>query len=614
MFLLLNDDIDLLSEHSLMRERVRDAIFPVFDEIGATILVNDREELAALFQQYKEVEDSLIVHVDGANDLRDYGDDAVFKVYLKDFQSIPDTDDSGVYVRSKLQNIPVAEFNQKNCIDIPLWNAPAIAELRRRDSAPVVSLSVVSDNIVFHAGTGRPENTADAQRNGLEFEGVVFSHFITAKSDYRSIARTFIEQFRHNSDAMLRLHLTGDNNDSVSARSVREAMADLVHTAGESACQILVIAASGREGASTFLPTSYFIANDEDDEIYPTVGYFCAAEPLIIARELVDIFGLSTDYALGFDDSESFQTALANAYHIAKTDPNGYAQLRRMSLDSARERFSLERAVKRVREILLKPRYLSALPGIDARRGRERFFINMVGLYDYKKSGWIVAEDQQVGPGFVVGDTDVVVDVGCGDGGYSHFAARYAKELVFCDVNADALATAERRIGETARCPIRGILTTGEQLDIETNYADKVICTEVLEHVDEPSNVTAELFRIGKPGALYLISVPDTLSEKIQIPLAPPQYFEKPNHIRIFERDEFSTLINAAGFEILDHQFRGFHATFEWVLKWFEDHELDYMWAQLWKRALDGKNGMKTKQSMDQYLGKSQTILARKPG
>ena len=57
---------------------------------------------------------------------------------------------------------------------------------------------------------------------------------------------------------------------------------------------------------------------------------------------------------------------------------------------------------------------------------------------------------------------------------------------------------------------------------------DKIICTEVIEHVDDPMVALRELMRVGKPGALYLLSVPGQRSEELIKSVAPAYWFESP--------------------------------------------------------------------------------------
>lgn len=64
---------------------------------------------------------------------------------------------------------------------------------------------------------------------------------------------------------------------------------------------------------------------------------------------------------------------------------------------------------------------------------------------------------------------------------------------------------AEERLGSSAKL-IKGV---GEDLPIEDKSMDFVICTEVLEHVIDPTTVLNELRRVLKDDGLIITSIPD---------------------------------------------------------------------------------------------------------
>jgi len=155
---------------------------------------------------------------------------------------------------------------------------------------------------------------------------------------------------------------------------------------------------------------------------------------------------------------------------------------------------------------------------------------------------------------------------------------------------------------------------------------------EMLEHVDEPAEVLRELVRIGKPGALYLISVPDALSERVQMPFAPEQYFQRPNHIHIFEREEFAQLVTDAGLEILERSSYGFFWNLWMCMYWVcgeavagTPEAVSHDCAQppyfpilddftsVWGRLLTLPEAEPMRKALDAALPKSQIIIARKP-
>jgi len=247
----------------------------------------------------------------------------------------------------------------------------------------------------------------------------------------------------------------------------------------------------------------------------------------------------------------------------------------------------------------------------------DPFFL---GLYDDVLSGWYNKETGELMTGFPVTPDDVVVDVGCGEGGIAKFCAERGAHIVLADVNAAKLEKALDRLKTTPARKLEGHVTDASPLPLADGAATRVLCIEVLEHVDDPVAFMAELVRIGAPGSLYLISVPGTAQEKLQKLLAPPYYFEKPNHIRIFEPEEIAGLIEGAGLEIRHRTQHGFYWTLWWLMFWQTGiplgetgHASLQAWALTWQEILNGKDGLRIKQALDSVLPKAQVFVARKP-
>jgi SAM-dependent methyltransferase len=243
----------------------------------------------------------------------------------------------------------------------------------------------------------------------------------------------------------------------------------------------------------------------------------------------------------------------------------------------------------------------------------------MLGLKDASLSGWYNSETGELFTGFTVGPDDVVVDVGCGDGGAASFCARQGAQIILADVDAPRLAATAARVREAGGTRVELHVTDASPLPIASGTATRVICTEVLEHVDDPAAFAAELARIGRPGALYLITVPGTAQEHVQERLAPPSYFEKPNHIRIFAEAEFHETIEKAGLVIEGQGKYGFFWSVWFAILWQTEapiggnHPTLQLWADTWNQVLDGKDGPRVKAALDDVLPKAQVVVARKP-
>lgn len=244
----------------------------------------------------------------------------------------------------------------------------------------------------------------------------------------------------------------------------------------------------------------------------------------------------------------------------------------------------------------------------------------MLGLNDAVQSGWFNSATGELMTGFPIRPEDIVIDVGCGDGGIASFCARQGAHIILADADAAKIRQAEERLAGTGARKVEAHVTTGDPLPLPDAWVTRVICTEVLEHVDDPAAFVAELVRVGQPGALYLITVPGTAQEKLQQQLAPPQYFEKPNHIRIFEPEAFAALIEGAGLTVEHRTSYGFFWSIWWLLFWQTEipfgqgkHPSLDAWTKTWSEVMKGKDGAKIKQTFDAFLPKAQVIVARKP-
>ena len=247
-----------------------------------------------------------------------------------------------------------------------------------------------------------------------------------------------------------------------------------------------------------------------------------------------------------------------------------------------------------------------------------------VGLADRKLDGWMNDATGELTRGVRVAATDTVVDVGCGDGALIHFCARQGAEVYFVDRDEARLASTRQKVEGSAARSFHGILSDCDPIPLGDALCDLVICTEVLEHVPDPAKFLRELIRVAKPGGKLLITVPDSRSETFVSATAPPQYFQEPNHIRIFSADDFRELLLAAGLEIESHQFMGCFWGVYWPLSWMtcepwsglpidNPHPITDHWTRLWQEGQRHPQGYKIRETLNQLVPKAQSIVARKP-
>lgn len=250
----------------------------------------------------------------------------------------------------------------------------------------------------------------------------------------------------------------------------------------------------------------------------------------------------------------------------------------------------------------------------------SRALYSNVGLHDATRSGWFNSKTRELFTGFNIDSDHTLVDVGCGAGGNLKFCAPLAKRVIGIDIDAAKIEIASQTIAASGTDNATFIVSDASPIPLENSIADRIVCTEVLEHVEDPTKTMAELWRIGKPGALYLISVPGQLSEELLKPIAPAFWFEHPNHIRIFDKDGFEKLVNDSNLIIERQEFVSFYWAVWHTLLCLcnvEHHTgthpaLD-LWSEAWDAVLADKTSKDRIHLLDRTLHKSHIIIARKP-
>ena len=113
-----------------------------------------------------------------------------------------------------------------------------------------------------------------------------------------------------------------------------------------------------------------------------------------------------------------------------------------------------------------------------------------------------------------------VLDVGCGEGRHI-FGILNAFEDVHCyglDQDIPSLEKCKEGLEFFKKLDSNEtIFQQGSvyQLPFEDNFFDLIICSEVLEHLDDYHAAIQEVYRVLKPAGMFLTSVPSYWPEKI---------------------------------------------------------------------------------------------------
>ncbi len=173
-------------------------------------------------------------------------------------------------------------------------------------------------------------------------------------------------------------------------------------------------------------------------------------------------------------------------------------------------------------------------------------------------------------------DGDRVLDVGCGEGRHTIGAFLSANvEAIGVDLSEQDLQTARTRADDfkAYNNPQRTVSfqkADALKLPFDDNSFDKVICSEVLEHIPDYQGVLAEINRVLKPDGLLAVSVPRAWPEEICWKLSKPYRQVEGGHIRIFNATHLRHDVEDLGWQrYARHWAHALHSPFWWLKCWF---------------------------------------------
>jgi SAM-dependent methyltransferase len=218
---------------------------------------------------------------------------------------------------------------------------------------------------------------------------------------------------------------------------------------------------------------------------------------------------------------------------------------------------------------------------------------------------------------------ETVLDVGCGSGRHTFEGLNRGARVVSVDLDgavlkdvaamAAALQLEGVPDGSSSWCA-NGDVT---ELPFRRSVFDKVIASEVLEHVVDDRAALSELARVMKPGGMLVCTVPRSWPERICWKLSDEYHAQAGGHVRIYERPELEGKLASAGFEVRGHHHaHALHSPYWWLKCLVGPAEEDASIVRRYHRMLvwDIENKpvytRALEQMLDPLMGKSLVVYA----
>jgi SAM-dependent methyltransferase len=224
---------------------------------------------------------------------------------------------------------------------------------------------------------------------------------------------------------------------------------------------------------------------------------------------------------------------------------------------------------------------------------------------------------------------DRVLDAGAGFGRHAFELARVGADVVALDYAAGEVAGTQATFaamveaGEIAPERYIGALRgDATRLPFADGSFDRVITSEVLEHIQSDTDALAELVRVLTPGGTFAATVPTWLPEKINWMLSDEYHAPKAvgGHVRIYSATELRAKLRSAGLEVTgSHHAHALHSPYWWLKCAVGPRNHDHPLVRRYRRLLEWEiverpAGMRVAERLlSPVLGKSYVVYGRKP-
>ncbi len=218
---------------------------------------------------------------------------------------------------------------------------------------------------------------------------------------------------------------------------------------------------------------------------------------------------------------------------------------------------------------------------------------------------------------------DIVLDAGCGFGRHSlEFVSRGAT-VFSMDMDMESLRKTRFSLTQMKKHLKGGevsyIVHSGDALNLpfKDESFDRIICSEVMEHVRDDELACRELSRVLKRSGRIAITVPTVFSEHIYNLLTYEYYTSPGGHIRNYFPGELAAMMRRNGMEVYAIGFKHAFHTIWWMIRsvvglHLSDHTLTKAYHKFLHLGLYSNKIRKAESFFDYFFPKSVVIYAWK--
>ncbi|MGH8980850.1 MAG: class I SAM-dependent methyltransferase [Acidimicrobiales bacterium] len=170
--------------------------------------------------------------------------------------------------------------------------------------------------------------------------------------------------------------------------------------------------------------------------------------------------------------------------------------------------------------------------------------------------------------------TERVLDLGCGFGRHAFAAARAGAATVALDAGTDevrdvrGMFAAMVDAGELDPVKSRAAAVQGDALALPfaDGAFDRVVASEVLEHIADDAAAMHELARVLRPGGTMAVTVPRAGPEIVNWLLSDAYHDVPGGHVRIYRRTTLLHRLASTGLEPIGrHHAHALHSPYWWL-------------------------------------------------